>query len=110
MAQLVTQLSPVEGWRGTEDGDRILVESVQHCRGREPRHAVYEDCAALGPRPEDGGPGALGPTRVRYVPHDVILGEVQPVFPHHMVTVAVGAVCVTYHLGSSCGAASEVNL
>ena len=52
----------------------------------------------------------LSPAGVRDVPHDVVLGEVQPVPPHHLVAVTVGAVGVSNHLGSPRGSAGEVDL
>ena len=53
---------------------------------------------------------SLGPASVRDVPHDVVLGEVQPVPSHHLVTVPVGAMGVTDHLGRPSSSAGEVDL
>ena len=100
----------VEGGRGAHHGHGELLQRVEHRRAREPRHAVDEDGAALRPRPEQRGPGGLGPARVGDAPHDVVLREVQPVLAHHVVADPVGAVGVPHHLGLARGAAGEVDL
>ena len=59
LLEILLDHGPVQSRGSTEHGHRVVLQAVQHGRPREPRHPVDEDGAALGPRTEDCGPGAL---------------------------------------------------
>ena len=86
---------PVSRGRGAEGGNGVVLQHAQTGFGVEPAAGVLrEDGGALGPRPEEGAPGRLGPAGLRQVPQHVARLQVEPEAAGHGMADRVGGVRV----------------
>src|SRR5256885_1765135 len=68
-----------------------------------------KDASPHVPRPEERGPGGLGPARVRNAPMQIGCFNIEPKFTRDAMTEAVAGLRVENHFGGAGSATRKIN-